>query len=56
MTKDRAHEAEALRRRDRVQQGRSPGQHTTRSRNQARATKRPGKGTRSNQQRKAIAA
>lgn len=37
------HNAEALRRRDRTQQGRSPGQRTKRSRNRARAQKLPGK-------------
>lgn len=44
--KDQAHEAERLRRRVRTEMGRSPGQHTTRSTNKARAAKRPGKGNR----------
>lgn len=37
------HDAEALRRRERTEQGRSPGQRTKRSRNLARALKLPGK-------------
>lgn len=37
------HEAERLRRRDRTEQGRSPGQRTTRSYNKGRAEKYPGK-------------
>lgn len=41
-------EAEKARRRVRTEQGRSPAQRTTRSRNKARAAKRPGKGNRNN--------
>lgn len=37
---------EKHRRRIRVEQGRSPGQQTTRSKNKARETKYPGKGNR----------
>lgn len=48
MITDSAHEAEKARRRARTEQGRSPGQRTTRSRNKARAAKRPGKGNRTN--------
>jgi hypothetical protein len=40
--------AEKTRRRERTEQGRSPAQRTTRSRNKARALKRPGKGQRHN--------
>jgi len=40
------HDNEALRRRDRTQQGRSPGQHTKRSKNKRRIFKLPGKGER----------
>lgn len=40
------HDAEALRRRDRTQQGKSPAQKTKRSRNKARWEKYPGKGNR----------
>lgn len=40
------HQAEAIRRRERTEQGRSPGQHTKRSRNKARCHKYPGKGNR----------
>lgn len=48
MAQDRAHEAEALRRRARTETGRSPAQRTKRSRNKGRETKRPGKATRNN--------
>jgi len=41
-----AQEREWLRRRVRVEQGRSPAQRTSRSINKARAFKRPGKGQR----------
>lgn len=37
------HDAEAIRRRDRTQQGRSPGQRTSRSYNKYRGAKYPGK-------------
>lgn len=37
---------EKARRRTRTEQGRSPAQRTTRSKNKARAAKRPGKGNR----------
>ena len=40
------HDTEALRRRDRTQQGRSPGQRTKRSKNKRRIFKFPGKGER----------
>lgn len=39
-------DVEKQRRRDRTEQGRSPVQRTSRSRNKARAHKRPGKGQR----------
>jgi hypothetical protein len=40
------HDTEAMRRRDRTQQGRSPGQRTSRSEDKGRSFKRPGKGQR----------
>jgi hypothetical protein len=40
------HDAEAIRRRDRTQQGRSPAQRTSRSEDKGRSNKRPGKGQR----------
>ncbi len=52
-SKDKAHEAEAQRRRERTEQGRSPAQHTTRSVNKARRAKYPGKGHRSEWKRSA---
>lgn len=47
-------EQDRARRRERVEQGRSPAQHTTRSTNKARVAKHPGKGNRSAQARRAI--
>lgn len=44
----KTNETEKARRRERVENGRSPAQRTTRSKNQARAAKRPGKGNRNN--------
>ena len=49
------HAAEAIRRRERTEQGRSPGQHTTRSTNKARAYKYPGKRNRASEKRKEVA-
>lgn len=46
---------EKLRRRDRVEQRRSPAQRTPRSRNKARMRKRPGKGHRQSWRREATA-
>lgn len=40
------HAAEAIRRRDRTQNGRSPAQRTSRSEDKGRSSKRPGKGQR----------
>ncbi len=47
-------QAEQSRRRDRTENGRSPAQHTTRSVDQARAHKRPGKRNRAVAQRRAV--
>ena len=41
-------EWEKLRRRARTEQGRSPAQHTKKSKNKAREAKKPGKGSRDN--------
>ncbi len=49
------HAAEAIRRRERTEQGRSPGQRTARSTNKARAYKYPGKRNRASQERKEVA-
>lgn len=45
---------EKSRRRERTEQGRSPVQHTSRSVNKARVANKPGKGSRSAQNRRAI--
>jgi len=47
-------EAERLRRRDRTQNGRSPGQRTKRSKVKSRSAKYPGNGDRAAQQQQAI--
>ena len=49
------HDAEAIRRRERTEQGLSPGQQTPRSKNKGRAYKYPGKQERSAHTRKEIA-
>jgi hypothetical protein len=49
------HAAEAIRRRERTEQERSPGQRTARSTNKARAHKYPGKRNRASQERKEMA-
>jgi hypothetical protein len=50
-----AHDAEAIRRRERTERGLSPAQRTTRSKNKGRAYKYPGKRERSAQKRQDIA-
>jgi hypothetical protein len=47
-------EQERAARRDRVEQGRSPAQRTTRSTNKARVARKPGHGNRAAQNRRAI--
>lgn len=49
------HAAEAIRRRDRTEQGRSPAQRTCLSANKARSDKYPGKKNRGAHKRKEIA-
>lgn len=49
------HDAEKVRRRERTEQGRSPAQKTTRSKNRGRAYKYPGKKERSAHKRREMA-
>jgi hypothetical protein len=49
------YDAEAMRRRERTERGLSPAQRTTRSKNQGRAYKYPGKQERASHRRKEIA-